>query len=187
MGSSKIDLARVEQLAELLKKHGLGEIVIEDDQGKIAVKAPVSVGNQSVLPALAGFGALGAMGAGVGMQAMGGTLHNPGALPPAGAAAGLGHASHSGPAEAAGAVKASGPKGKIIKSPFVGTFYRSSSPGADPFVSVGSRVRKGQTLCIVEAMKLMNEIEADAEGVIKEILVENEQPVEFDQPLFVLE
>lgn len=78
------------------------------------------------------------------------------------------------------------PEGKIIKSPMVGTFYRASSPGAEPFVSVGSAVTEGQTLCVIEAMKLMNEIPADNAGVIKEILVENGQPVEFGQPLFVL-
>jgi acetyl-CoA carboxylase biotin carboxyl carrier protein len=69
----------------------------------------------------------------------------------------------------------------------VGTFYRSSGPGEAPFVEVGKRVKKGQTLCIIEAMKLMNEIEADRDGVIKEILVENETPVEFDQVLFLIE
>ncbi len=78
------------------------------------------------------------------------------------------------------------PEGKVIKSPMVGTFYRASSPGAEPFVSVGSTVSEGQTLCVIEAMKLMNEIPADAAGVIKEVLVENGQPVEFGQPLFVL-
>lgn len=72
----------------------------------------------------------------------------------------------------------------IVTSPFVGTFYRAPSPDAPPFVEVGSRVREGQTLCIVEAMKLMNEIEADAAGTIVEVLVENGKPVEFDQPLF---
>jgi acetyl-CoA carboxylase biotin carboxyl carrier protein len=78
------------------------------------------------------------------------------------------------------------PEGKVIKSPMVGTFYRASSPGAEPFVSVGSSVTEGQTLCVIEAMKLMNEIPADVAGVIKEVLVENGQPVEFGQPLFVL-
>lgn len=78
------------------------------------------------------------------------------------------------------------PEGKIIKSPMVGTFYRSSAPGADPFVSVGNTVTEGQILCVIEAMKLMNEIPADCSGVIKEVLVENGQPVEFGQPLFVL-
>lgn len=77
--------------------------------------------------------------------------------------------------------------GHVIRSPFVGTFYAAPSPTANPFASVGKRVKKGDTLCIVEAMKLMNEIEADKDGTIKEILVSNGQAVQFDLPLFVLE
>ena len=77
--------------------------------------------------------------------------------------------------------------GHQIKSPMVGSFYRSSAPGAPAFVEVGSTVKVGQTLCIIEAMKMMNQIESDKAGVIKEILVENEDAVEFDQPLFVIE
>ncbi len=77
--------------------------------------------------------------------------------------------------------------GHIVRSPMVGTFYEAPSPDASPFVTVGSRVNAGDTLCIVEAMKMMNHIEADKSGVIKQILVENEEPVEFDQPLFVIE
>jgi acetyl-CoA carboxylase biotin carboxyl carrier protein len=69
----------------------------------------------------------------------------------------------------------------------VGTFYRSSSPEADPYVDVGSSVKKGDTLCIIEAMKLLNEIEADRDGIIKKIMVENAQPVEFGEPLFIIE
>ena len=78
-------------------------------------------------------------------------------------------------------------KSKMIESPIVGTFYRSSAPGAEPFVKIGSKVEADQTICIVEAMKVMNEIKAEKSGVIKEILVENGQPVEYGQPLFVLE
>ncbi len=73
-----------------------------------------------------------------------------------------------------------------VRSPFVGTFYASASPGSDPFVTVGKKVRKGESLCIVEAMKLMNEIEAERDGEIVEILIENEQPVEYDQVLFLM-
>lgn len=76
--------------------------------------------------------------------------------------------------------------GHIVKSPMVGSFYRSSAPGAPAFVEVGATVKEGDTLCLIEAMKLLNEIEADASGVIKEILVENGQPVEFGQPLFII-
>jgi acetyl-CoA carboxylase biotin carboxyl carrier protein len=76
--------------------------------------------------------------------------------------------------------------GKPLKSPMVGTFYRAPSPEAKPFVAVGDTVKEGQTVCVIEAMKLMNEIEADASGVVKAILVENGQPVEYGQVLFVI-
>ncbi|MDE0854450.1 MAG: acetyl-CoA carboxylase biotin carboxyl carrier protein, partial [Nevskia sp.] len=75
----------------------------------------------------------------------------------------------------------------IIKSPMVGTFYRSPSPGAKPFVEVGQTVKAGQTLCIIEAMKMLNQIEADRAGVVVEVLADNEKPVEFDQPLFAID
>jgi acetyl-CoA carboxylase biotin carboxyl carrier protein len=78
-------------------------------------------------------------------------------------------------------------EGHVVKSPMVGTFYRAATPGAKPFVEVGDTVQEGTTLCIVEAMKLMNEIEADKGGIVKAILVDNGQPVEFGQPLFVVE
>jgi acetyl-CoA carboxylase biotin carboxyl carrier protein len=77
-------------------------------------------------------------------------------------------------------------QGHIVKSPMVGTFYRSSSPDASPFVEVGASVAVGDTLCIIEAMKLLNEIESDHAGIIKKILVENGQPVEYGEPLFVI-
>lgn len=77
--------------------------------------------------------------------------------------------------------------GHIVKSPMVGTFYRSPGPDKKPFVSIGDKVSIGDTLCIVEAMKMMNQIESDCSGTIKEINVENGQPVEFDQPLFIIE
>ena len=76
--------------------------------------------------------------------------------------------------------------GHVVKSPMVGTFYRAPNPGAAPFIEVGQSVKEGQPLCIIEAMKLLNEIEADKAGVIKEILVENGEPVEYGQLLFVI-
>lgn len=79
------------------------------------------------------------------------------------------------------------PSGHTLKSPMVGTFYRCPSPGTPSFVEVGQTVTKGQTLCIIEAMKLLNEIESDVAGVVKAILVENGQPVEYGQPLFIIE
>jgi len=78
------------------------------------------------------------------------------------------------------------PTGYVVKSPMVGTFYRSSAPGSPAFVEVGSTVKEGDTLCIIEAMKLLNEIDTDKAGVVTQILVENGQPVEFGQPLFVI-
>lgn len=87
---------------------------------------------------------------------------------------------------AAEPVAPAAPDGHIVKSPMVGTFYRSSSPGAKAFVEVGQSVTAGETLCIIEAMKLLNEIEADQSGVIKAILVENGQPVEYGEPMFII-
>lgn len=78
-------------------------------------------------------------------------------------------------------------KGHAVKSPMVGTFYRSASPGSKPFVDVGSNVQAGQTLCIIEAMKILNQIEADKSGTITQILIENNEPVEYGQPLFIIE
>ena len=90
-------------------------------------------------------------------------------------------------APAAPAAPAAAPAGETIDSPIVGTFYRSSAPGVDAFVKIGSKVEPDTTVCIIEAMKVMNEIKAEKSGVIKEILAENGQPVEYGQPLFVIE
>ena len=90
------------------------------------------------------------------------------------------------PAAAPIAAAPAEPTGYVVKSPMVGTFYRSSAPGTPAFVEVGSTVKEGDTLCIIEAMKLLNEIDSDKAGVVTQILVENGQPVEFGQPLFVI-
>jgi acetyl-CoA carboxylase biotin carboxyl carrier protein len=90
-------------------------------------------------------------------------------------------------APAPGPAEPAQPTGHALKSPMVGTFYRAPSPGAASFVEVGQAVTKGQTLCIIEAMKLLNEIESDISGMVKAILVENGQPVEYGQPLFLIE
>jgi acetyl-CoA carboxylase biotin carboxyl carrier protein len=90
-------------------------------------------------------------------------------------------------AQIAAAATPLAPVGHTLKSPMVGTFYRSPSPGAPSFIEVGHTVTKGQTLCIIEAMKLLNEIESDTAGVVKSVLVENGQPVEYGQPLFLIE
>jgi len=109
------------------------------------------------------------------------------AFQPAPVAAPASAAAPSAAAPAAAAEKAGPPAGAhILQSPIVGTYYRSPSPDAPPFVEVGARVKKGQVLCIIEAMKLMNEIESDADGVIAEIYPQNAQPVEFGEPLFAI-
>lgn len=101
---------------------------------------------------------------------------------PAVAASPAGAAAPAAPAEAAAAVA----QGHTVKSPMVGTFYRSSAPGAKAFVEIGSQVKEGDTLCIIEAMKILNEIEADKSGTVTQILGENGQAVEFGQPLFII-
>jgi acetyl-CoA carboxylase biotin carboxyl carrier protein len=108
------------------------------------------------------------------------------AAPPAAHAAPAPAPAQSAPAAAPAAEPEPGQEGHVVKAPMVGTFYRSASPDAKPFVEVGQAVKEGDTICIIEAMKLMNEIEADASGVVKAILVENGQPVEYGQALFIL-
>jgi acetyl-CoA carboxylase biotin carboxyl carrier protein len=98
----------------------------------------------------------------------------------------MAHAPMAAPAAAPVAAEAAEPEGHVVKSPMVGTFYRSPSPTAKAFVEVGQSVKAGDTLCIIEAMKLMNEIESDAAGVVKAILIENGQPVEYGEPLFII-
>ena len=91
------------------------------------------------------------------------------------------------PANGTSAQAVTEPEGHVVKSPMVGTFYRSPSPGAPSFIELGQAVKPGDTLCIIEAMKLLNEIEAEVGGIVKQILVENGQPVEYGQPLFIIE
>jgi acetyl-CoA carboxylase biotin carboxyl carrier protein len=91
------------------------------------------------------------------------------------------------PATAAAPAPAPVETGHVVKSPMVGTFYRASSPGAKPMAEVGQQVKEGESICIIEAMKIMNEIEADKSGTVTKVLVENGQAVEFGQPLFVIE
>ena len=91
------------------------------------------------------------------------------------------------PVAAAAPVPEPGPVGQVVKSPMVGTFYRASSPGAKPLVDVGQQINTGEAICIIEAMKIMNEVESDATGTVTQVLVEDGQAVEFGQPLFVVE
>jgi len=154
-----MDLRKLKKLIDLVQESGIGEIEITEGEEKVRI---------SRQPA----GAPMVLAAAQGMQPM---AYAPATGPAAGAP------------EAPAAPAEPEAKGHQLKSPMVGTFYRAPSPGAPAFVEIGQAVSKGQTLCIIEAMKLLNEIESDAAGTIKAILVENGQPVEYGQPLFLIE
>jgi acetyl-CoA carboxylase biotin carboxyl carrier protein len=156
-----MDLRKLKTLIDLVSESGISELEVTEGEGKVRiVKNAPPVYVQSPAPQYAPqFGA-------------------PAAAHPAGMAEGA--------AAAPAAPAAAAPQGHVVTSPMVGTYYRAPSPGADPFVQVGDTVKEGQTICIIEAMKLLNEIESDLAGVIKEILVENGQAVEYGQPLFVI-
>lgn len=153
-----MDLRKIKTLIDLVQQSGIAELEITEGEEKVRISRNGAPG--SFMPAPM-------------------TPANI-VLPPE-----LGGAAISGAATAAAAPPE--PAGHSVKSPMVGTFYRSPSPGSPSFVEVGQSVTKGQTLCIIEAMKLLNEIESDATGVVKAILVENGQPVEYGQPLFIVE
>jgi len=151
-----MDLRKLKKLIDLVQESGIAELEITEGEEKVKI---VRGGVVSVVPAVA-------------------------APVPAIAAE---PAAASAPAAPAGTeAPAAAQEGHVVKAPMVGTFYRSASPDAKPFVEVGQAVKEGDTICIIEAMKLMNEIEADASGTIKAVLVENGQPVEYGQPLFIL-
>jgi len=154
-----MDLRKLKKLIDLVQESGIGEIEITEGEEKVRIS------RQSPAPTM--------MMAPPAMQAYAPGMVLPG---PAGGA----------PAVPAAAAPAQ-PSGHNLKSPMVGTFYRAPSPAAPPFVEVGQQVSKGQTLCIIEAMKLLNEIESDVSGTVKAILVENGQPVEYGQTLFLIE
>ncbi|WP_423196014.1 MULTISPECIES: acetyl-CoA carboxylase biotin carboxyl carrier protein [unclassified Cupriavidus] len=153
-----MDLRKLKTLIDLVAESGISELEVTEGDGKVRiVKAPPQVvAAPMAMPQ---------------MQAL------PTAAAPTMSAA---------PVAADAAAAPQLPAGHIVTSPMVGTFYRAPSPGAAPFVNVGDAVKEGQTVCIIEAMKLLNEIECDKAGVIKEILVENGQAVEYGQPLFVI-
>jgi acetyl-CoA carboxylase biotin carboxyl carrier protein len=156
-----MDLRKLKTLIDLVSESSISELEITEAEGKVRI---VKAGHPlaSAMPVVTGAAA-------------------PVALAPTAVAAPMTAA--AAPAPAAAEV----PEAKVIKSPMVGTFYRSASPGAKAFVDVGSTVKAGEPVCIIEAMKIMNEIEADLGGTIARILCENGQAVEFGQPLFVLE
>ena len=152
-----MDLRKLKTLIDLVQQSGIAELEITEGEEKVRISRGMPASAQPGQPTAVYM-----------------------APPPAAPAAPEASAA---PPEASAPPE---PEGHVIKSPMVGTFYRQSAPGAKPFVEVGQAVKTGETVCIIEAMKLLNEIEADADGVIKEILLENGQPVEYGQPLFVL-
>jgi acetyl-CoA carboxylase biotin carboxyl carrier protein len=153
-----MDLRKLKTLIDLVSESNISELEITEAEGKVRI---VKGGTAAVamVPAVAAA---------------------PVAVPAAAAAP-------AAAAPAAAEAPAAPPAGKVIKSPMVGTFYRAASPGAKPFVDVGDAVKAGQAVCIIEAMKIMNEIESDLEGRVVKMLCENGQAVEFGQPLFILE
>jgi acetyl-CoA carboxylase biotin carboxyl carrier protein len=155
-----MDLRKLKKLIDLVQESGIAELEITEGEEKVKI---VRGGAVSIAPAPATTLGLG-------------TAPAPAEARPAPAA----------PAAPPVAEPVAGQEGHVVKAPMVGTFYRSASPDAKPFVEVGQTIKEGQTICIIEAMKLMNEIEADASGVVKAVLVENGQPVEYGQPLFIL-
>jgi acetyl-CoA carboxylase biotin carboxyl carrier protein len=155
-----MDLRKLKTLIDLVSESNVSELEITEADGKVRI---VKAGAQPVVYA----------------QPM-----------PAPAAATVAAPAAAAPAPAAAApapAEAPAETGHVVKSPMVGTFYRASSPGAKAFAEVGDQVKAGQPVCIIEAMKIMNEIESDVDGTITKILVENGQPVEYGQPLFIVE
>jgi acetyl-CoA carboxylase biotin carboxyl carrier protein len=152
-----MDLRKLKTLIDLVSESNISELEITEAEGKVRI---VKAG--AAAPAV---------------------IAAPVALPAAPAVAAAPAAPATAPAEPPAPAA---PEGKVVKSPMVGTFYRAASPGAKPFVEIGDAVKPGQPVCIIEAMKIMNEIESDAEGKVLRILCENGQAVEFGQPLFIL-
>lgn len=156
-----MDLKLVKNLLDLISETELNEVSIEEGDFKLKVKKQSDAPAQQAAP----------------MQFQMPAQQAPAPQPQAAAAA---------QPEKAEPKADSQPEGDTVKSPIVGTFYEAPSPDSDPFVKVGDTVQKGDTICIVEAMKIMNEIEAEFSGTVQKILVENGQPVEYDQPLFII-
>jgi acetyl-CoA carboxylase biotin carboxyl carrier protein len=159
----RLDLRDVKRLVNIMDRHGLAEVELEDEGRRLRLRKGGAEGHAH--PVLAAV-----------------PVHPGGAAPAPAPAAG---AAAAAPAPAAGGA-AGAPRGIEIRSPMVGTFYRSPSPEAAPFIEVGDPVRKDMVVCIIEAMKVMNEIKSEAEGEVLAVLVQNGEAVEFDQPLFLL-
>lgn len=160
-----MDLDKIQRLLELVADSGLAEVKVEEGDFKLTVRAKAPEKAAPALPPL--------------MYAPP-PAAPPAALPAVPAAA---VSVASDPAAEPG----SGDTEALVLAPIVGTYYSAGSPDADPFVRVGDRVEVGQALCIIEAMKLMNEIQSEVAGTVAQILVQNSNPVEYDQPLFVIE
>lgn len=158
-----MDLRKLKKLIDLVQESGIAELEISEGEEKVRINR-VGSADQVAVPA---------------MPAAPAAVTTISAVPAVAAAAATAPA-----AEETAAPE--GREGNTVKSPMVGIFYRASSPGANAFVEVGQSVSAGETLCIIEAMKLLNEIEAETSGTIKAILVDNGQPVEYGQPLFVI-
>lgn len=158
-----MDLDKIQRLLELVAASGLDEVKVEEGDFKLTVRAKARVGAAPAAP-----------------QVMMAAPTAP--PPPAAPAAAAAPATPATPAE-----PGAGANESLVLAPIVGTYYSAPSPDSDPFIKVGDRVEVGQTLCIIEAMKLMNEIQAEEAGTITQALVANGQPVEYDQPLFVIE
>lgn len=179
-----IDLGKVEKLMALMAQYGVDVVQAETGPEKIALAKNASA--LSALSTLSNTGNMEALAASR-MNASSATSSVSASVSSTPAAPSV-SVTAAPPAAAAAPAPASKPvpEGTTISSPFVGTFYRSPSPDSPMFVEIGTRVKKGQTLCIVEAMKLMNEIESEVDGEVVGILVENAKPVEFGTPLFVI-
>jgi acetyl-CoA carboxylase biotin carboxyl carrier protein len=162
-----MDLRKLKKLIELVEESSIAELEITEGEEKVRIsKSGSGVQNYAFMPPPA-------------MQPVIAPVQQ---QVPASASD-----SESKGGETNGSDKTALPEGHVVKSPMVGTFYRAPSPGANAFVEIGQRVKEGDTLCIIEAMKLLNEIEADKSGVVKAILLENGQPVEYGEPLFVIQ
>ncbi len=174
-----IDLGKVEKLMALMAQYGVDVVQAETGPEKIALAK-----NGSALSALSNAGNMEALTASR-TNASSATSSVSASVSSTPAATSV-SVNAAPPAAAPAPASKPVPEGTTISSPFVGTFYRSPSPDSPMFVEIGTRVKKGQTLCIVEAMKLMNEIESEVDGEVVGILVENAKPVEFGTPLFVI-
>jgi acetyl-CoA carboxylase biotin carboxyl carrier protein len=162
-----MNLNEIQDLIKFVSKSGVTEVEIEQKDFKITIKAEKKADSPIIVQATAAAPVMAAPAPAVAAPA-------PAAAAPA-------------PAAAAPATPAENTNLITVKSPMIGTFYRSSGPDKEPFVSVGQTISKGDTVCIIEAMKLFNEIEAEVSGKIVKVLVDDASPVEYDQPLFLVE